>query len=201
MRIPKLIHRIWLGQRPIPDDFLVYGLSWQTHHPGWSQILWTESMLEHLPMINPALYKRYECWYERADYLRYEILYHFGGVYVDTDFECLKPLDSLLEETSAFGAYYIDDQKINNAIMGCERYNACFLSLLHEAPAYFEAYPEDSQEKIGPHFLTRQMLGDSAFTKFPAAYFYPYLWTETPKPKEAYKDAYALHHWAGSWLL
>ena len=33
---------------------------------------------------------------ERADVLRYEILRRHGGVYVDVDVECLRPLDDLL---------------------------------------------------------------------------------------------------------
>ena len=31
----------------------------------------------------------------KSDIARYEIIYRYGGVYIDTDFECLRPLDFL----------------------------------------------------------------------------------------------------------
>ena len=33
---------------------------------------------------------------EKADILRYELLYRFGGLYIDADIICLKPLNDLL---------------------------------------------------------------------------------------------------------
>jgi hypothetical protein len=53
-------------------------------------------------MVNRDLYDAAEAeapddWLRwRADIARLEILYRFGGVYVDTDTECLRPLDPLL---------------------------------------------------------------------------------------------------------
>lgn len=32
----------------------------------------------------------------KADILRYELLYFFGGIYIDTDFLCIKNIDKLL---------------------------------------------------------------------------------------------------------
>jgi len=34
---------------------------------------------------------------EQADMLRVEVLYEFGGIAIDADFECIRPLDPLLE--------------------------------------------------------------------------------------------------------
>jgi mannosyltransferase OCH1-like enzyme len=33
---------------------------------------------------------------KKTDILRFEILYQFGGLHKDTDFECLKPIDDLI---------------------------------------------------------------------------------------------------------
>ena len=46
-------------------------------------------------MQNQALFESAVNWGEKADILRYEILNQFGGLYVDTDFECLRAFDAL----------------------------------------------------------------------------------------------------------
>ena len=90
---PKLIHFIWLGQKPIPDTFKDFLLpQWQDKHPesaGYAIRIWGETDLESLDLIhkevildkdlNPAL---------RADFLRLELLNKFGGLYADVDMTC-----------------------------------------------------------------------------------------------------------------
>lgn len=68
-----------------------------THHPDFKVTLWTEADLELLDMsnkqvicdqtLNPAL---------RADFLRLELLYIYGGIYADVDMTCERPLNDLL---------------------------------------------------------------------------------------------------------
>ena len=46
-------------------------------------------------LINQQLFEQTANWGAKADILRYEILYNYGGLYIDTDFECLQPFDFL----------------------------------------------------------------------------------------------------------
>src|SRR5204863_264320 len=60
---------------------------------------------------------------ERADILRLELLWRYGGVYIDTDFECLKPIDELLEGVEFFTGLLkragpSKPARVNNAIFG-----------------------------------------------------------------------------------
>ncbi len=72
-------------------------------HPDWEYRLWTDTdnrqfIATHYPDFLP-IYDNYEKPICRADAARVFILKHFGGVYADLDFECLQPIDALLEDT------------------------------------------------------------------------------------------------------
>src|SRR5947209_2921327 len=88
VEIPLILHRIWVGPDPLPEEFVAYGESWARHHPGWEQRLWTE---DDLPEIRwDEIRDRRRVPAERANLLRYELLLDFGCVYVDADLECLR---------------------------------------------------------------------------------------------------------------
>src|SRR5436190_16517529 len=98
--IPRIIHRVWLGAEPMPEDFRRYGESWRRHHPGWRMRLWTDEDLPELGDRRALERARHHA--ERANLVRYEVLRRFGGVYVDTDVECLRPIGPLLSGVRAF---------------------------------------------------------------------------------------------------
>src|SRR5581483_2776119 len=98
MRIPRLFHQIWLGPSPLPDEYRRYQQTWLDHHQGWELRLWTE---EGLP----------------AGLRRPELLWREGGVYVDTDFECLRSIEPLIEDAELFITLAKPD-RVNNALMG-----------------------------------------------------------------------------------
>ena len=92
---------VWLGPDPLPAEFEPFLESWRRHHPDWELKLWGEDNL-------PADLRRAEVYdterqpVERADILRLELIWRFGGVYVDTDFECYRPIDELIEGADFF---------------------------------------------------------------------------------------------------
>ena len=57
----------------------------------------------------------------KSDVLRYQLLWNFGGLYVDVDFECIKPLDILLEKLSFFVGYLHPSFGIKGG--GLDKYN------------------------------------------------------------------------------
>lgn len=93
-RIPKKIHHIWLGS-PLPEKYQHLREIFMEMHPGWEFYLWTEKEVDEFGLKNRAMYDATTNFGEKSDIARYEILYRFGGVYFDTDFECLKPFDAL----------------------------------------------------------------------------------------------------------
>lgn len=203
LSIPRVFHRIWLGGG-MPDEFVTYGESFVRHHPAWEMKLWTEDNLPRLrnqrqfdAAVTPA---------QKADILRYELLHDFGGVYLDTDFECLKPLDPLLAGVRAFSASE-DEQWISIGIMGAVPGHPLFREVIEQLPAALRARPAAPiNEQTGPLFFTRiaaarRLKGlDEDVVIFPPKLFYPYRIGEERLREHGFPHAYAVHHWAGSWL-
>jgi inositol phosphorylceramide mannosyltransferase catalytic subunit len=186
--IPHVFHHIWLGADPLPDRFARFRESWAKHHPGWELRLWTE---ENLPsnVRCPAIAERLRHPAERADLLRLEVLWREGGVYVDTDFECLRSIEALLDGLDFF-AGYIGPGKINNALIGAAPGHPLLDRALDEArPREFHGY---DKEATGPLLLNRIVQDAPGVTIFPAPYFYP-------ADGEERATAYAIHHAERSW--
>jgi mannosyltransferase OCH1-like enzyme len=94
--IPKLIHQTWKSNS-IPKKWLLFVKKVQTLNPGWSYKLWTdEDNDEFVKKEFPDFYQIFTGFSRnimRADAIRYLIMYKYGGVYLDLDYEVLKPFD------------------------------------------------------------------------------------------------------------
>lgn len=96
MTIPNVIHYCWFGGTPLPPLAQKCIESWQKFLPGYEIKRWDESNFD----LNACAYvqEAYQAkkWAFVSDYARFAILYHYGGLYFDTDVEIIKPLDTIL---------------------------------------------------------------------------------------------------------
>ena len=101
MAIPRIFHQIWVGSNPFPEEYEALQESWRTHNPDWELRFWRD---DNLPegLTRPEVYDTSRTPWERADLLRLEVVKLYGGVHVDADFECLRPIDPLLEDSIEF---------------------------------------------------------------------------------------------------
>lgn len=207
LRIPKIIHQIWIGNG-VPKEFELFRKSWLYYHPDWEYRLWTQHDLDQLALCNKELLYNARNPGELSDMLRYEILYQFGGVYVDMDFECLKPLDILHYMYDFYvGIQPLDSEMVQlgigivGSIPGHPLLKRCIEAIgekLHE---------KDITIKTGPIHCTKIFfemadLGDTRDIALPAYYFYPLGCQEYEIKKTEWLKggAFAVHHWAKSWL-
>jgi hypothetical protein len=93
--IPKVIHFIWISNNSLPQNFQYYLQTWKEHHPEWEIKFWTEKDVMKENFSSTDLYWLARSYQERSDIIRYEILYRYGGLYVDLDVECFKSFDEL----------------------------------------------------------------------------------------------------------
>ena len=93
--IPKKIHQIWLGTYDPPAVFKESQESIKKYHPDWDYKLWRDADIEELDLQNKQFYNESTNYGERSDIARYEILYRYGGLYLDIDVVCLKPFNEL----------------------------------------------------------------------------------------------------------
>lgn len=200
MKLPYVLHQIWLGGRPMPLRLQQFGEGWRALYPGWEYRLWTERNLP--PLINEAAFYAAETPAQQADILRYELLYRFGGIYVDTDFECLRNVEPLLAGVTLFAACEAWNI-VSIGILGAVPHHPLFKEAIEFLPASFH-----SQERVsaqtGPQFFTSIVFNYIA--RFPGTvhlfdrtFFYPYHWSEPCRQSEQFPWAYAVHHWIGSW--
>jgi hypothetical protein len=196
VRIPQTIHRVWLGDRPMPIEHQHFAETFMHHHPSWEMRLWTEADLDLLD-ISAAEHERTRTFSELSNLMRYEVLHKFGGVYVDTDVECRRSFAPLLRGIDAFAALEITG-RVGNAILGSVAGHRAFAraAMLARRTLGVGAHSADAN---GPYFLSLILEQEPEVTIFPAELFYPYRWDETDRRHEAFPDAYAIHHWAKSW--
>jgi mannosyltransferase OCH1-like enzyme len=186
----------------MPDHLAAYGRTWEQHHPGWEHRLWTEAnipVLANQRVFDDAIRIAPDNVGQlRADIARYEILLADGGVYVDCDMECLRPLDDLLDGVECFAGWELEHRWVNNAILGAVPGHP-FIADLVDGLAANVRRRRGARPNIltGPQYLTPiRHRHAGAVTVFPQVTFYPYGFRELDRQGEEFPDSWAVHHWA-----
>lgn len=106
--IPKLIHYCWFGGKEKPDSVKQCIESWKKYCPDYEIREWNESNFDI--QANDYCREAYEAkrWAFVADYARLYVLYEYGGIYMDTDVEVVRPFDPLLNR-NGFLCFENDD--------------------------------------------------------------------------------------------
>lgn len=204
VQIPKIIHRVWLGQNPIPKIYEDYFDNWKKLHPEWSFYTWSDEDIKNF--ITYDKIQEANTYAGQADIARYEILYRYGGIYLDCDINLLKSLNFLIEETSHKLIVCNEDESFNSY---------CSIGFIASIPGFYCLYDALIRLKsidvncyqpnisTGPFFF-RQCIGyDLSETKLiPVNSFYPYSYNE---PSEILNlldlsEVYGIHVWAASWM-
>lgn len=109
--IPKIINYCWFGRNPLPESALKCINSWKKFFPGYEIKEWNEDNFD--VNIIPYTREAYEVkkYAFVSDYARFWILYHYGGIYFDTDVEVIKPMDDIVQKGCFMGIEVPSDGK------------------------------------------------------------------------------------------
>lgn len=110
--IPKVIHYCWFGRNPLPVLAKKCINSWKKYLPDYEIKEWNEDNFDVniVPYVQEAyMAKRYAFV---SDYARFYILYHYGGIYFDTDVEIIKPIDDILRQGAFMGCETVAEEHI-----------------------------------------------------------------------------------------
>jgi mannosyltransferase OCH1-like enzyme len=193
VKIPRIFHHIWLGRDPLPDEHKPWIESWKRLHPKWEHRLWTEDNLPLNPLRREVL-ERLRAPVERADILRLEILYTHGGVYLDTDLECLRSLDDVLEGQTFVGVCHKVGRITNTAIAAVPGHPLLDRAMHEIKPleVYWTGSSDSLKDVAGPRLLQRLVPEFPDITLLDPPLFFP-------SNAEEREGAIAVHHMARVW--
>ena len=113
--IPKIIHYCWFGRNPLPSSAKRCIASWKKYLPDYEIKEWNEDNFDvnSIPYTRDAYAAKKYAFV--SDYARFWVLYHYGGVYFDTDVEVIRPMNDIIakgpfmgwEKPGSTGAYSI----------------------------------------------------------------------------------------------
>ena len=230
--IPKILHQIWVGD--LPEQFSRLSETWKHDYPAWHYLFWNEERIdrfvhEQYPQYEP-LFRRLPYDVQRWDAIRYLILYRMGGMYVDFDYESIRPLDGLLATKSCCFAQepllhyqlakrtYIFNCSLMAAVPGHPFVKKIIEEVFSEKTVN-RPFPAGSNKEYvfdttGQWMLSRLYDGlpqrerDEVYL-IPASYLSPYNVPQARAVREGRMDrqladclqeAYAIHYYWGTWL-
>lgn len=205
--IPKIIHYCWLSGEPYPDEIQQCIDSWHKYLPEYEYKLWTKDNfdLEINPWVKEAFdEKKYAAV---SDFIRLKVLYDYGGIYLDSDLEVLKPIDVLLSCRAFTGRESAG--RLAAWVFGAEPHNSVIKMFMDDYNGRHFLNENDQREMIPNTISVTRILSDYGIgpedkteaigdiTVFSSDYFSPY--KPWKKELEFTENSFMKHHYAGSW--
>lgn len=203
MYIPKIIHQLWIGPKPMPKKFMD---TWKDKHPDFEYICWTEEEMKKRNMSFQCV-EAIHCMPEingKADIMRWEILYKYGGIFIDADSICIQPLDELIFSQKSFAAYeneYVRKDLLAPVLMGYyPQHPICRYAIewiLHNRDVI--ANPTlRAWKTVGPGLLTRAYseVKNNDLVIFPSFFFLPV--HHTGVRYQGHKKVYGYQEWGST---
>ncbi|KAF2868533.1 nucleotide-diphospho-sugar transferase [Massariosphaeria phaeospora] len=135
--IPKIIHQTYINES-LPEHWKGPQKSCLDLHTDYEYKLWTDKKSrEFIAAEYPWFLETFDGYkypIQRADAIRYFVLHHFGGIYIDLDDGCNRSLDPLL----AYPAWVrkTNPTGISNDAMGSVPRHPFFLKAIDSLPEY-----------------------------------------------------------------
>ncbi len=215
-KIPKIIHYCWFGGKPLPTLAKKCIKSWKKNLPDYNIMRWDENSFD----VRSHQYTKEACeavkWAFITDYVRLRALLEFGGVYMDTDIEIIKPIDQFLKDP-AFTCFepsvgHPNQMVIQTSLLGAEKGNAWVKKLLeyYENRKFLDKFgtpilvpntiplTEITVREFGLKLNKEHQILKNSVVIYPKEYFCPITWSDGSIEKT--NNTHAIHHFAGSWL-
>lgn len=208
--IPKVIHYCWFGEAKKPRMAKKCIRSWKKYCPDYQIIEWNETNydISAAPLFVQQAIEAKK-WAFAVDYIRYDVVYKYGGIYFDTDVQVLKKLDFLLKDKAFFGMQF------NNVVasglgFGSEAGAPILRDLMNsylDAPFFLPDGKYDTTpcpkrdkpvfEKYGYSLGGTEQIIDGGIHIYPKDYFCPLSWKNRKMRKTA--NTVSVHWFAASW--
>jgi inositol phosphorylceramide mannosyltransferase catalytic subunit len=220
--IEKNIHQIWgyYDNTPPSLNFQKYINTWKKYNSGWKHKLWLKDEIDKvIQKETPELWEIYnnlDQKIKKVDYARLALLYIYGGIYADVDYECLKNMESLLYNYEIVVCCE-DKGNISNAIICAQSKNPIIYEMLIHIKDVSKEYVLSA---TGPQLVTKILLKnyntntnncrEKILIVTPESdLMLPYDWHKNDfivkyrnnhyLCKTDFSNSYCITHWAHSW--
>lgn len=206
--IPKTINYCWFGGKEKPKSITKCIESWKKFCPQYEIIEWNEDNfdLQCCDYVKEAAGGKK--WAFVSDYARFWILYNYGGVYLDTDVEMIKPLHQIVANGPFMGCEEIG--KVNPGLgMAAEPKMKIFKEILdyYSTQHFLHKNGVENEEtvvtKVTNILIRHGLKNKNVIQKvagiliYPTAYFSPIDYRT--KEKNMTTNTVMIHHYAASW--
>jgi mannosyltransferase OCH1-like enzyme len=207
--IPKIIHYCWFGGNPLSELEQKCIASWKKYFPMYEIKEWNEQNFDINIVPFTAQVAKEKKWGFIVDYIRGYVVYYYGGIYLDTDVELLKPFDDDMLQNTCFSGF--EDYKYVNPgnIFAGEKGSVIAKNLMDFYSSY--NFIQESGElnlTPSPEIFTKILLKYGLkknncyqelglFTAYSTEYFCPMSF-KTGKMNIT-ENTYSIHHFKGSW--
>lgn len=202
--IPKTIHYCWFGKKDLPPEAKRCIASWKKMCPDYDIIRWDENNFD--VNQNPFIKAAYEAkkWAFVSDYARLKVVYDNGGIYLDTDVELRKNLDSLREHGCYIGIQQNEFLCTTGLGFGATKSNPVVLKMLesYDDLTFSESHTLELSCPLLNNAVIRSYgsVSNTEITDLPEVTVYP------PQYFDPYggenllcNETYSVHHYAASW--
>jgi len=195
--IPKIIHQTApRDKKKWHEKWFNCQKTWKKNFPDFEYILWTDEDLEEFirtkfEWFYPT-YMGYDANIKRIDAARYFILYEYGGIYADMDYECLQNFEEFL----MVGKVSLGESLFrNNKFIMIEKYQNALISSPAKHPFWkhviynleLTMYIKPVVYATGPYIINKTSAENSdMINSLPYEYFY--------------KGGFAKHHQTSVWI-
>lgn len=120
MKIPKILHVMWIGPKKAPYNLII---TWKKKNPDFEIIFWNEFEIEDRELRLGFTFKCIKQINDireingKCDIMRWEILYKYGGIFVDADSFCIEPIDDYFLDKSAFSTF--ENENVRKSLVAC----------------------------------------------------------------------------------
>lgn len=146
--IPHVIHSIWIASETVPEDLLQAQASLKKAHPDCRFMIWDKKgVMNLIPPQEVSLFATLPLSIQK-EIATAAILYHNGGVVLDSDIQCLAPFQELFSvgnwivtfepplEKSLYGRHVW----LSSAFMAATQKNAAIFAWMERMFAYFRTH-------------------------------------------------------------
>lgn len=216
--ISPIIHYFWLGKKKLPKMTIKCIDSWKRFCPDFEIKQWNESNYDFTKQSYMKQAFEAKKWGFVPDYARIDVIYQYGGIYLDTDVEILKPLTALQNNHFFASTTYPGEINLGQGF-GAEANHPLLQELMEDYNHYsfrdeygkinLTPSPTIQTKYLTTHYNMVSQKGYNAIQKlkndvtiYPYEYFDPLYFDESNLRATIHltTNTYSIHHYMNSWV-